>query len=124
MIRLGIFNATAAIVQDSQGHGILMDADLVPCLVEEYSSGSLCELTKQPRTTKVFYQCQPLGARGILSVSEVRTCEYEVFVNAFQVCQHPVFSPKKKRKTKVDRGKKVDTRATHCIEKDLWDALV
>ncbi|KAI6178552.1 Endoplasmic reticulum lectin 1 [Aphelenchoides besseyi] len=64
-----------------------------------YKNGSICDLTKEPRTTTVYYVCDeriPLAA--LWSLQETQTCEYLAIVATNQLCLHPAY-----RKPKIEQ---------------------
>lgn len=56
--------------------------------------GTPCDLTQQPRVTRVLYVCQPDGHGEVYELKETSTCEYEVMVLTSVLCSHPLFRPK------------------------------
>ncbi|XP_076464487.1 endoplasmic reticulum lectin 1-like isoform X2 [Babylonia areolata] len=56
--------------------------------------GTPCDLTQQPRATRVLYVCQPDGHGEVYELKETSTCEYEVMVLTSVLCSHPLFRPK------------------------------
>ena len=53
--------------------------------------GTPCDLTHQPRQTRVLYVCQPDGHGEVYQLKETSTCEYEVMVLTSILCSHPLF---------------------------------
>ena len=53
--------------------------------------GTPCDLTHQPRQTRVLYVCQPDGHGEVYQLKETSTCEYEVMVLTSVLCSHPLF---------------------------------
>ncbi|RNA29963.1 OS-9-like isoform X2 [Brachionus plicatilis] len=59
-----------------------------------FEHGSLCELTGRPRKTTVKIFCDERGLDRIEMISEIETCEYEIFVRSQSLCSVPNFSKK------------------------------
>ena len=53
------------------------------------TDGTMCDLTKLPRRTRVLYTCYPGGRNEIYSFKEISTCDYEVVVLTATLCKHP-----------------------------------
>ncbi|RUS85378.1 hypothetical protein EGW08_006863, partial [Elysia chlorotica] len=64
-------------------------------------SGTRCDLTGQPRKSRVLYICQPEGRGEIYEFKESSTCEYEVLVLSALLCKHPKYRPKTQPITEI-----------------------
>lgn len=53
------------------------------------TEGTMCDLTKLPRRSRVLYVCYPKGRNEIYSFKEISTCEYEIVVLSSLLCSHP-----------------------------------
>ncbi|XP_046550872.1 endoplasmic reticulum lectin 1-like [Haliotis rubra] len=58
------------------------------------TDGTACDLTQEPRRTRILYVCQPDGHGEIYEFKETSTCEYEMMVLTSVLCGHPDFRPK------------------------------
>lgn len=58
-------------------------------------NGGICNLTKKPRTVEVIYRCDPNMAFDIalISVSEIKICEYRAIINVKGLCAFDELSP-------------------------------
>lgn len=56
----------------------------------QYTNGTICDLTNQPRQTEVRFVCSEPRAM-ISSFTEVSTCKYALTVRSPMLCQHPLF---------------------------------
>ncbi|XP_062078223.1 protein OS-9 homolog isoform X2 [Humulus lupulus] len=56
----------------------------------QYTNGTLCDLTNQPRETEVRFVCSEPKAM-ISSFTELSTCKYALTVRSPMLCQHPLF---------------------------------
>lgn len=68
------------------------------------SNGGWCDLTNEPRTIEIVYRCAPDMdfPLGIASVSEVKTCDYQMIVNVRGLCGVPEFAPSNMEEKIVD----------------------
>ena len=66
----------------------------LPYFEVEMSDGTMCDLSNQPRTTKVLYVCFAYGKNEVYSLKEVSTCQYEVIILTSSLCEHPNFKSK------------------------------
>ncbi|KAG0243929.1 Protein OS-9 [Actinomortierella wolfii] len=63
-------------------------------LVQEWSGGTICDLTNKPRKAKIHYQCEPGLLRDeITSAFEVATCVYTAVISSPRLCQEEAFKP-------------------------------
>ena len=53
------------------------------------TEGTMCDLTKLARRSRVLYVCYPKGRNEIYSFKEISTCEYEIVVLSSLLCSHP-----------------------------------
>ena len=45
----------------------------------QYSDGELCDVTQEPRKTRIYYQCAENGPNAIMDrVEETETCDYSI----------------------------------------------
>lgn len=56
----------------------------------QYTNGTKCDLTNQPRETEVRYVCSEPRAM-ISSITELSTCKYALTVQGPMLCKHPLF---------------------------------
>ncbi|XP_065345268.1 endoplasmic reticulum lectin 1 isoform X1 [Cloeon dipterum] len=70
-----------------------IDGMSLPYLQINMSDGTLCDLNKKPRMTKVQYVCYQHGKHEIYSLKETSTCEYEAVVLSPFLCSHPLYRP-------------------------------
>ncbi|KAG0264898.1 Protein OS-9 [Actinomortierella ambigua] len=63
-------------------------------LVQEWSGGTTCDLTKKPRKATIHYQCDPgLLKDEITMVNEPATCVYTIVISSPRLCKEPAFVP-------------------------------
>ncbi|KAF9970906.1 Protein OS-9 [Actinomortierella ambigua] len=63
-------------------------------LVQQWSDGTVCDLTKKPRKATVYYQCElGLSKDEITMVNEPATCVYTITISSPRLCQEPAFVP-------------------------------
>ncbi|KAL5547713.1 hypothetical protein UlMin_002944 [Ulmus minor] len=60
----------------------------------QYTNGTLCDLTNQPRETEVRFVCSEPRAM-ISSFTEVSTCKYALTIRSPTLCAHPLFQAEK-----------------------------
>ncbi|KAB1208938.1 Protein OS-9 [Morella rubra] len=56
----------------------------------QYTNGTVCDLTNQPRETEVRFVCSESRAM-INSITELSTCKYALTVQCPTLCKHPLF---------------------------------
>ncbi|KAE8726736.1 hypothetical protein F3Y22_tig00006396pilonHSYRG00002 [Hibiscus syriacus] len=56
----------------------------------QYTNGTLCDLTNQPRETEVRFVCSEPRAM-ISSITELSTCKYTLTIQSPMLCKHPKF---------------------------------
>jgi len=66
------------------------------------TDGTLCDLTKLPRRTRVLYTCYPGGRNEIYSFKEISTCDYEVVVLSATLCKHPSYRPAESKESLIN----------------------
>ncbi|KAK3872509.1 hypothetical protein Pcinc_022406 [Petrolisthes cinctipes] len=76
----------------------------MPYFMFNYTGGTVCDLTKQPRASHVLFVCYEQGRHDIYSIKETSTCEYEIVVLSPLICDHPAFRPRDQPQTSL-----------HCI---------
>ncbi|GFS35707.1 ER lectin-like protein [Actinidia rufa] len=91
----------------------------------QYTNGTMCDLTNQPRETEVRFVCSEPRAM-ISSITELSTCKYALTVQCPMLCKHPLFQderpvwqtincnalPKEYKEPKVEEDEKI-TMVTH-----------
>lgn len=56
----------------------------------QYTNGTVCDLTNQPRETEVRFVCsEPRVMIG--SIKEISTCKYAITIHCPMLCKHPMF---------------------------------
>ncbi|XP_057293166.1 protein OS-9-like [Hydractinia symbiolongicarpus] len=65
---------------------------------QNYTKGSMCDLTSKPRRTVVQYYCSAHEKDTIIRVEEPSTCEYIITIHSVKLCSHPLFKVKEKTK--------------------------
>ncbi|KAE8678788.1 Protein OS-9-like protein [Hibiscus syriacus] len=89
----------------------------------QYTNGTLCDLTNQPRETEVRFVCSEPRTM-ISSITELATCKYALTIQCPMLCKHPLFQEERPvwhtincnilpKDTKVD-----DTRITMVVDSD------
>ncbi|GAB4828209.1 Protein OS-9 [Ancistrocladus abbreviatus] len=56
----------------------------------QYTNGTTCDLTNQPRETEVRFVCSEPRAM-ISSITELSTCKYALTIQSPMLCKHPLF---------------------------------
>ncbi|MBA0679796.1 hypothetical protein Goari_011544 [Gossypium aridum] len=56
----------------------------------QYTNGTQCDLTNQPRETEVRFVCSEPRAM-ISSITELSTCKYALTIQSPMLCKHPLF---------------------------------
>ncbi|GLU09596.1 hypothetical protein SLE2022_264470 [Rubroshorea leprosula] len=56
----------------------------------QYTNGTICDLTNQPRETEVRFVCSEPRAM-ISSITELSTCKYAITIQCPMLCKHPLF---------------------------------
>ncbi|KAH9624414.1 hypothetical protein KSS87_003433 [Heliosperma pusillum] len=56
----------------------------------QYTNGTACDLTNQPRETEARFVCSE-GNAMISSITELATCKYALTVHSRMLCTHPLF---------------------------------
>ncbi|XP_074588049.1 protein OS-9 homolog [Curcuma longa] len=56
----------------------------------QYTNGTMCDLTNQPRETEVRFVCSEQSV-VISSIKEAATCKYVVTIQCSLLCKHPMF---------------------------------
>ena len=68
-----------------------IDGISLPYYEVNMTQGTPCDLTREPRRSRVLYVCQPEGHGEIYQFKEMSTCEYEVIILTAVLCAHPDF---------------------------------
>ncbi|KAJ0984318.1 hypothetical protein J5N97_002674 [Dioscorea zingiberensis] len=93
---LGIFDpdATAAFNENHSDDSMLKDPRSIDASqryhAHQYTNGTMCDLTNQPRETEVRFVCSESPVL-ISSFKEISTCKYSLTVQLSTLCQHPLF---------------------------------
>ncbi|TYJ02509.1 hypothetical protein E1A91_A13G234300v1 [Gossypium mustelinum] len=129
---LGVYDeeATAAVNQNLSDISTLKDPRSKDASqryhAHQYTNGTACDLTNQPRETEVRFVCSEPRAM-ISSITELSTCKYALTIQCPMLCKHPLFQeerpvwhtincnilPKDYKDTKVD-----DTHFTMMMDSD------
>ncbi|KAL3532264.1 hypothetical protein ACH5RR_005785 [Cinchona calisaya] len=56
----------------------------------QYTNGTICDLTNEPRETEVRFVCSEPRAM-ISSITELSTCKYALTIQCPTLCKHPLF---------------------------------
>ncbi|XP_038710149.1 protein OS-9 homolog isoform X1 [Tripterygium wilfordii] len=124
---LGVFDeeATAAFNQNLSDISTLKDPRSKDASqryhAHQYTNGTICDLTNQPRETEVRFVCSEPRAM-ISSITELSTCKYALTVQSPMLCKHPLFQeerpvshtidcnvlPKDYKDRKVEKGESED----------------
>ncbi|KAM0031083.1 putative mannose-6-phosphate receptor binding domain superfamily, protein OS9 [Helianthus debilis subsp. tardiflorus] len=56
----------------------------------QYTNGTFCDLTNEPRETEVRFVCSEPRAM-ISSITELSTCKYAITIHCPTLCKHPLF---------------------------------
>ncbi|XP_010250303.1 PREDICTED: protein OS-9 homolog isoform X1 [Nelumbo nucifera] len=57
----------------------------------QYTNGTICDLTNQPRETEVRFVCSEQPRVMISSITELSTCKYATTIQSPMLCKHPLF---------------------------------
>ncbi|XP_061991136.1 protein OS-9 homolog isoform X1 [Rosa rugosa] len=93
---LGVYDAeaTAAFNQNLSDISLLKDPRSKDAYQRyhphQYTNGTTCDLTNQPRETEVRFVCSEPRAM-ISSITEISTCKYAVTIQCPTLCKHPLF---------------------------------
>ncbi|PAA94821.1 hypothetical protein BOX15_Mlig029395g1, partial [Macrostomum lignano] len=92
--------------QNQQPQTVLVEGQLLPYYEVTFTDGTLCDLSGQPRQSQVLYVCSLEGKGEIAELTETASCRYRIVVLARQLCEHPLYRP---RRTHVNQ--------LHCLPK-------
>lgn len=93
---LGVFDpeATTVFNQNHSDTSLLKDPRSKDAAqryhAHQYTNGTACDLTNEPRTTEVRFVCSEPTVI-ISSIKEISTCKYVVTVQCPMLCKHPMF---------------------------------
>ncbi|KAF6158050.1 hypothetical protein GIB67_014844, partial [Kingdonia uniflora] len=93
---LGVYDAeaTAAFNQNLSDVSILKDPRSKDASqkyhAHQYTNGTMCDLTNQPRETEVRFVCSDPTVT-IHSFTELSTCKYALTIHTPMLCKHPMF---------------------------------
>ncbi|KAJ1975872.1 Protein OS-9 [Dimargaris verticillata] len=73
----------------------LQSYDSQQYLSQEWSGGTLCDLTGKPRTVQIQFHCTPEETPHIAQVHELSTCVYLMVIHMPTLCQDPTFVQKR-----------------------------
>ncbi|XP_038214508.1 endoplasmic reticulum lectin 1 isoform X2 [Zerene cesonia] len=71
-----------------------VEGTTLPYVEMVMSDGTICDLSGQPRKTRILYVCYTHGKHEIYSMKETTTCEYEIIILSGLLCDHPQFKSK------------------------------
>ncbi|KAI6207872.1 hypothetical protein M3Y96_00055000 [Aphelenchoides besseyi] len=72
-----------------------IEGKLQPYYPVVYTYGSHCDLSGTYRKATVLYVCAQDSIRSVLSIDEIKTCEYEIVIAIKELCSHPSFKTNK-----------------------------
>ncbi|KAF5725851.1 protein OS-9-like [Tripterygium wilfordii] len=104
---LGVFDAeaTAAFNQNLSDISTLKDPRSKDASqryhAHQFTNGTICDLTNQPRETEVRFVCSEPRAM-ISSITELSTCKYALTVQSPMLCKHPLFQEERPVSHTVD----------------------
>lgn len=93
---LGVYDAeaTAASKEKHSDSSILKDPTSGDASqkyhAHQYTNGTICDLTNQPRETEVRFVCSEPRIM-ISAITELSTCKYALTVECPMLCKHPLF---------------------------------
>uniref|UniRef100_A0A2P2JV18 Protein OS-9 homolog n=3 Tax=Rhizophora mucronata TaxID=61149 RepID=A0A2P2JV18_RHIMU len=61
----------------------------------QYTNGTICDLTNQPRETEVRFVCSEPRAM-VSSITELSTCKYAITMQCPMLCKHPLFQEERR----------------------------
>lgn len=66
-------------------------------VLQMVTDGTLCDMTRQPRTMELMYLCAESGGNSpeIMNVQEIKTCHYKMVLHVPQLCSYEPFIPNK-----------------------------
>ena len=67
---------------------VSIDGVNLPYIEFNFTGGTLCDLNKKTRSTRVLYVCSENSKHELHSVKELYTCEYEAIVMSPMLCLH------------------------------------
>lgn len=74
----------------------------VPFIYLTMDKGTTCDLTNQPRSTKVYFVCDKNEKPQLETIEEVQSCEYEAIISTNLLCDHPDFKEKKENELQIN----------------------
>ena len=79
------------------------DGIKVPYIYLTMDKGTICDLTEQPRLTRIYFVCDKNDKKLQLeSIEEIKSCEYEAIISTNLLCDHPDFREKKKNEFQIN----------------------
>lgn len=66
-------------------------------VLQMVTDGTLCDMTRQPRTIELMYICAESGGNSveIMNTQEIKTCHYKMVLHVPQLCTYEPFIPNK-----------------------------
>jgi hypothetical protein len=55
-------------------------------VIDSFSDGTACDLSDQPRSTNLVYECGEVPSEQVYSVEEVSTCKYKIVLKTPKLC--------------------------------------
>ncbi|KAF2310558.1 hypothetical protein GH714_014456 [Hevea brasiliensis] len=103
----------------------------------QYTNGTMCDLTNQPRETEVRFVCSEPRAM-ISSITELSTCKYALTIQCPMLCKHPLFQeerpvwhtincnvlPKDTKETKAEKDKAEDKQVIMATDMEIHQILI
>ncbi|KAL4564054.1 hypothetical protein LXL04_028104 [Taraxacum kok-saghyz] len=98
----------------------------------QYTNGTTCDLTNEPRETEVRFVCSEPRAM-ISSITELSTCKYALTIQSPMLCKHPLFQeerpvwytincnplPKEYKQPKIEDDIMDENKIMMVIDKEL-----
>ncbi|KAJ2743285.1 Protein OS-9 [Coemansia sp. BCRC 34301] len=60
-------------------------------LAQVWGGGTVCDMTREPRSVEIQFHCDPHGPERIAMVEEVEVCSYAMVINSPRLCADPLF---------------------------------
>ncbi|CAD5121231.1 DgyrCDS9764 [Dimorphilus gyrociliatus] len=79
----------------------LDDDHILPYFRVNYTSGTNCDVTNDPRIANILYVCHKNARAELFEIKEVSSCEYEAVVLTELLCSHPAYVTIPKRSQKI-----------------------
>ncbi|OVA04217.1 Glucosidase II beta subunit-like [Macleaya cordata] len=88
----------------------------------QYTNGTICDLTNQPRETEVRFVCSEPRV-VISSITELSTCKYALTIQTPMLCKHPMFQEEKPIWHKINCNKLPNVAAEDQNQREREESM-